>query len=47
MAVSVVLADFTMSSSGGKILSKLQEMRELFDRVCLILEKDPVKERPV
>ena len=37
-------AEFVTASAGSKVLAKLSELRGLFDRVCLIIEDDPVRE---
>ena len=36
-------ADLCTASTGSKILTRLQEVREQYDKVCLILENDPVR----
>ena len=37
-------AEFVTASAGSKVLAKLSELKGLFDRVCLIIEDDPVRE---
>ena len=37
-------AEFVTASAGSKVLAKLSELKGLFDRVCLIIEEDPVRE---
>ena len=37
-------AEFVTASGGSKVLTKLCELKGLFDRVCLIIEEDPVRE---
>lgn len=37
-------AEFVTASAGSKVLAKLSELKGLFDRVCLIIEGDPVRE---
>jgi len=32
------------ASAGGKVLAKVGELKELFDRVCFIIEEDAVRE---
>ena len=41
---SHLCAEFVTASAGSKVLAKLSELRGLFDRVCLIIEDDPVRE---
>ena len=37
-------AEFVTASAGSKVLTKLGELKGLFDCVCLIIEEDPVRE---
>ncbi|XP_046545963.1 Fanconi anemia group M protein-like isoform X3 [Haliotis rubra] len=37
------LSDFSNGAQRGKLIDRVQQMRELYDRCCLIVEKDRVK----